>query len=71
MANNLALVPTGRSEAFKDDLLGKEIKLPPRSGPVDVDDLSTFQGLVRADLENYFRKVSTREADIRRVLAME
>ena len=71
MANNLAFTPEERSERFKQDLLSHELKLPPRSGPVDVEDLAAFQGLVRADLENFFRKVSGREASIREVLAGE
>lgn len=32
---------------------------------------AAFQSLVRADLENFFRKVSAREAGIREVLAGE
>lgn len=71
VANNLALVAEDRSEQFKQDLLAREIKLPPKSGPVDLDDLAAFHGLVQADLENFFRKVSSREADIREVLAAE
>lgn len=71
VANNLAMVPEERSEQFKEDLLAHDVKLPPRSGPVDVENLSAFQGLVRADLENFFRKVSAREASIREVLATE
>ncbi len=71
MANNLAFVPEERSAQFKADLLSRDVKLPARSGPVDVDELAAFQALVRADLENFFRKVSRREADIREVLAAE
>ena len=71
MANNLAFVPEERSERFKQDLLSHDVKLPPRSGPVDVAELAAFQGLVRADLENFFRKVSARESSIREVLGAE
>ena len=71
VANNLAFVPEERSEQFKDDLLSRPMQLPHGSGPVDVADLAAFQGLVRADLENFFRKVSSRESGIRVVLAGE
>lgn len=71
VANNLAFVPEDRSEQFKEDLLSRPMQLPPGSGPVDVEALEAFQGLVRADLENFFRKVSARESGIREVLAGE
>lgn len=71
VANNLSLVPEERSEQFKQDLLARDMRLPPQSGPVDVDDLAAFQGLVMADLENFFRKVSSRETSIREALAQE
>lgn len=71
VANNLAPAPEERSEQFKQDLLARQMQLPPKSGPVDVEDLAAFQGLVRADLENFFRKVSARESSIREVLAAE
>lgn len=69
LANNLAVLDEDRAAQFKSDVLGRPLKLPPRSGPVDVDEIQAFQSLLRGEMENFLRKVSDREANLRDLMA--
>ena len=69
LANNLAVLDEDRAAQFKSDVLGRPLKLPPRSGPVDVDEIQAFQNLLRVEMENFLRKVSERETNLRDLMA--
>ena len=69
LANNLALIPKERSEAFKSDLAEKPMRLPPRSGPIDVQELQALEAAMKADVQDILRKISEREANIRDLMA--
>ncbi len=65
VANELARMPEKDSAKFKVYISSHPASLPPRSGPVDVEVFQEMERQVTADLENFARKVATRERVIR------
>lgn len=68
LANELAFQPEDASEAFKNDLISRPAHI--KKGPVDVDVLQAIQRQAKDGLENFVRKVSEREAELRTRLGL-
>lgn len=69
LANTLAQLDPSVSETFKRDLVSRPARLPPKSGPIDVDVFGTYQAQIAADLEHFLEKVAQREGEIRAKIA--
>ena len=65
LANDLAGQPPSESAVFKRDLVSREARLPPRSGPLDVAFLHILRQQIKTDLEAFLQKVAARESEIR------
>ena len=69
LARALATASEQVSQSIKNDLVNLPGRLPPQSGPVDVEQLEAQARAVKSDLHDILRKVSTRENNIRALTA--
>jgi hypothetical protein len=69
LANDLAMRSLENSERFKAHLLSRAPALPSPSEPIDAEIVQAMATMMRHDIERFVRKVSAREAEIRKVLA--